>query len=118
MKINNIEILVSTIKKFQENHERYYIPKFDFSINICPELSYSIELEFINFLCEVSKGNFAYINNITITPDNLLKETEGLNSWVLLYYNEKFEPTNYDYSIIVKQPFVRWIIENQDLFKE
>lgn len=114
MKIQNIEKLMSALSIFAENYKMYNISKFDASVQIFLDLSYSIELDFINFYCEVSKGNFAKMKTISITPD----EQVGIENWIWLYYEKENEITHKDllYSTIIKQPFVKWIIENKELF--
>lgn len=114
MKITTlIENLTHALNKFAENHTKYNLPKFDISIKIFPDLSYQIELDFIKFPCEISKGNFVMMESIHITPDKSLE----IENWVWLYYNERYKYSNDDFSIIVKQPFVRWVLENRELFE-
>lgn len=89
------------LSDFAKNHAKYDLGNFDISLTLFPDLSYYIDIDFVNFNLNYEHGISINIKKITIQPERDLP----IEDWII--------NTNL-YS--VKKLFTKWISENIEMF--
>ncbi len=103
---NNTKKFMDFLNNFQENHNDYNLGNFDISVVLYPDLSYSINIEFVNFYVEIQQGIKVNVEDAIITPS----ENQPIEEWITI--------SNTATEKILKRIFMKWIINNIEMFHD